>query len=78
MVERIELIERIERIESVESIESIDTFDSIEISSLPHSARSITAASRDGVAPPVLARFCGSCPTQCGADIPVCAQAAHE
>ena len=62
MVERIELIKRIERIESVESIESIDTFDSIEISSLPHSARSITAASRDGVAPPVLARFCGSCP----------------
>ena len=31
------------------------------------------AASRDGVAPPVLARLCRSCPTQCGADIPVCA-----
>jgi len=35
--------------------------------------RSIAAASRDGVAPPVLARLCGSFPAQCGTDIPVCA-----
>ena len=32
------------------------------------------AASRDGFAPPVLARFFRNCPNQCGADIPVCAR----